>query len=89
MRLLVLILLFILIAVSQINTIVDSDLWCHFKTGEYIVKNLTIPKVDIFSYTLENQAWIDHSWLAQILFYFTFFKFGWLGINILKAVIIA
>jgi len=88
MRPLVLILLFILIAISQINTIVDSDLWCHFKTGEYIVKNLTIPKVDIFSYTLENQAWVDHSWLAQILFYFTFFKFGWLGINILKAVII-
>jgi len=89
MRPLVLILLFILIAVSQINTIVDSDLWCHFKTGEYIVKNLTVPKADIFSYTLENQAWIDHSWLAQILFYFTFFKFGWLGINILKAVVVS
>jgi len=89
MRPLVLILLFILIAISQINTIVDSDLWCHFKTGEYIVKNLTVPKADIFSYTLENQAWIDHSWLAQVLFYFTFFKFGWLGINILKAVIIS
>jgi len=89
MRLLVLILLFALLAISQINTVVDSDLWCHFKTGEYIVKNLTVPTTDIFSYTLENRAWVDHEWLAQILFYFVFAKFGWLGINILKAIIIS
>jgi tetratricopeptide (TPR) repeat protein len=89
MRLLVLILLFALLFISQINTIVDSDLWCHFKTGEYIVKNLNVPRVDIFSYTLQNRAWIDHEWLSQILFYIVFAKFSWLGINILKAVIIA
>ena len=89
MRFLVLILLFVLLFISQINTIVDSDLWCHFKTGEYIVKNFNVPQTDIFSYTLENQPWIDHSWLAQILFYFIFAKFGWIGINILKAIIIS
>ena len=89
MRFLLLFLLFSLLAISQINTVVDSDLWCHFKTGEYIVKNLTVPKVDIFSYTLENRAWIDHEWFAQILFYFVFAKFGWVGINILKAIIIS
>jgi len=89
MRSLVLILLFALLVISQINTIVDSDIWCHFKTGEYIVKNLNVPQVDIFSYTLENRAWIDHEWLSQVLFYVIFAKFSWLGINILKAIVIS
>lgn len=89
MRLFVLSFLFVLLVVSQINTVVDIDLWCHFKTGEYIVKNFNIPQVDIFSYTLENQAWIDHEWLSQIFFYLVFAKFGWAGINILKAAIVS
>ena len=89
MRLLVLILLFALLFISQINTIVDSDLWCHFKTGEYILKNFNIPQTDIFSYTLENQPWIDHEWLSQIIFYIIFAKFGWLGVNTFKAVVVS
>lgn len=89
MRFLVLILLFALLIISQINTIVDSDIWCHFKTGEYIIKNFNVPQVDLFSYTLENQAWIDHEWLSQVLFYAVFAKFNWLGINILKAIVIS
>lgn len=89
MRFFVLILLFALLALSQLNTIVDSDLWCHLKSGEYIVKNLSVPAVDIFSYTLENQPWVDHEWLSQIFFYLIFVKFGWLGINLFKAIIIS
>lgn len=89
MRLLVLILLFALLFISQINTIADADLFCHFKTGEYILKNLNIPAVDIFSYTLGNQPWIDHEWLFQVLSYLIFAEFSWLGINILKAIIIS
>lgn len=89
MRFLILFLLLALLVISQINTIIDGDLFCHLKTGEYIVKNFNVPQADIFSYTLENQPWIDHSWLFQVLFYFIFAKFGWLGIIILKAIVIS
>src|SRR3989339_1293704 len=89
MRLIALILLLTLLFVSQINTILDADLWCHLKTGEYIVMNLNVPHEDIFSYTLQDKPWIDHEWLSQVLLYFVFDKFGWSGINILKAIAIA
>src|SRR3989338_11480858 len=89
MRPLVLILLFAVLVISQINTIVDADLWCHLKTGEYIVKNFDIPRTDIFSYTIGNQPWIDHEWLSQVLFYLIFAKFGWIGLNTLKAIVIS
>ena len=89
MKLAVIILLFALLIASQINTIVSVDLWWSLKTGEYIVKNLKIPHSDIFSYTLAGREWIDHEWLSQVIFYSIFSKFGWLGMSILKALIIA
>ena len=123
MRPIVLILLFALLVISQINTIVDSDIWCHLKTGEHILKNFNlpspaafggeasarfslrrseekdsagvnswsfnIPQIDIFSYTLENQSWIHQDWLSEVLFYLVFVNFGWIGLNIFKALIIS
>ena len=89
MRALVIILLFTFLFISQINTIVDVDLWWNLKTGEHIVKNLEIPHLDIFSYTLAKRPWIDHEWLSQVVFYLIFSMFGWVGLNVLKAFIIS
>lgn len=89
MRNLVIVLLFALLFISQINTVIDIDLWWNLKTGEHIIKNLTIPRTDIFSYTFENRPWIDHEWLSQVIFYPIFSKFGWLGLNILKALLVS
>ena len=88
MRPLILILLFALLVISQINTIVDNDLWLHIKAGEYAVKNFSIPTVDIFSYTMGNKPWIHYDWLSEILFYIVFINFGLFGLNILKVLII-
>lgn len=89
MKSLIVILLFALLFISQINTVVDIDLWWGLKTGEHIVKNLEIPRADIFSYTLQERPWIDHEWLSQVVMYFVFSNFGWPGLNLLKAFIIA
>lgn len=89
MKSILIILLFTLLIASQINTIVSIDLWWNLKTGEYIVKNLKIPHYDIFSYTLADREWIDHEWFSQVILYSIFSKFGWVGMNTLKALIIS
>ena len=89
MKVIVIILLLTLLFISQLNTILDIDLWWSLKTGEHILKNLDIPRTDIFSYTFKKASWIDHEWLSQIFFYKIFSKFDWLGLNIFKALIIA
>lgn len=89
MRALVVFLLFALLFISQINTILDIDLWWNLKTGEYILENLEVPRQDIFSYTMKGRPWIDHEWFSQVLYYLTFSRFGWLGLNVLKAFIIS
>lgn len=89
MRILLIVLLFALLFISQINTVIDIDLWWNLKAGEHIIKNLEIPRTDIFSYTFKGRPWLDHEWLSQVIFYSFFSRFGWLGLNILKAIIIS
>ena len=89
MKVLLLVLLLTLLFISQINTILDIDLWWNLKAGEYILQNLKVPHIDIFSYTLKDKPWIDHEWLSQVLFYPVFSRFGWQGLNILKAFIVS
>ena len=66
----------------------NQDIWQHLKTGEYILKEKSIPKTDIYSYTAFGNEWVTHEWLIQTIFYFFYFKFGMVSLIFLKAVII-
>src|SRR3989338_3388982 len=66
----------------------NQDIWQHLKTGEYILKEKSIPRADIYSYTAFGNEWVTHEWLSQIIFYFFYFKFGMVSLIFLKAVII-
>jgi hypothetical protein len=61
----------------------DFDYWWHRRTGEYIVRNLSVPRSDIFSFSAHGQAWVDHEWLAQVLMYLASSAVGYLGVLLL------
>jgi len=54
------------------------DIWLHIKTGWWIWKNADIPRTQLYSFSLGNAAWVDHSWLFQAILY-PFYRF--MGIN--------
>jgi hypothetical protein len=54
----------------------DGDFWWHLKTGEYIVKNLSIPRVDFYSFTVPGKHWVAHEWLSEVIFYFVYTRAG-------------
>jgi hypothetical protein len=54
----------------------DGDFWWHLKTGEYIVKNLTIPRIDFYSFTVPGKHWVAHEWLSEVIFYFIYTRAG-------------
>ena len=54
----------------------DGDFWWHLKTGEYIVKNGSIPTTDLFSFTNFGKPWIAHEWLSEVIFYLVYSRFG-------------
>jgi hypothetical protein len=54
----------------------DGDFWWHLKTGEYIVRNFIIPRVDFYSFTVPGKAWVAHEWLSEVIFYLIYSRAG-------------
>ena len=54
----------------------DGDFWWHLKTGEYIVRNLSIPRIDFYSFTVPGKHWVAHEWLSEVLFYLIYTRTG-------------
>jgi len=73
--LLALIFLFV-IAFYTFNSISDSDIWYHLKTGEYIWGTKTVPTHDIFSYTAQGARWVTHEWLSALIFFLAYHLFN-------------
>lgn len=65
----------------------DPDTWWHLAAGQYIVENGTIPKQDIFSWTLAGQPWITHEWLPEVFFYLAYLAGQFLGMLALVLVL--
>src|SRR5437867_8280544 len=73
----VLVVLTVLTVRSRLN---DPDLWWHLKTGEIIWKTHSIPRVDLFSFTTNNHAWIAHEWLSEVTIYGSWKLGGYTGL---------
>ena len=54
----------------------DGDFWWHLKTGEYIATNLSIPRVDFYSFTVPGKHWVAHEWLSEVIFYLVYTRAG-------------
>lgn len=65
------------------NTIIDSDIWWHLRTGKYIIENRAIPHTDMYSYTAGGNRWIDLHWLFQTILYGVYETLGSYGLSIL------
>ena len=54
----------------------DGDFWWHLKTGEYIVRNFSIPRIDFYSFTVPGRQWVAHEWLSEVIFYLVYSRAG-------------
>lgn len=63
---------------------VDTDTWWHLRSGETILQSGII-YTDPFSSTANSQAWIDHSWGAQIILYAVYQIGGLFGLMVYTA----
>lgn len=57
-----------LIAVAvSIKSFREPDLWWQIRTGEWIMEHHEVPKVDVFSYTLNGTEWINIKWGFEVI----------------------
>lgn len=66
----------------------SQDLGRHLKIGEIILKTRKIPSVNLFSYTHPDFPFINHHWLAEVVFYLIFSFLGDFGLVFLKTILI-
>lgn len=45
----------------------DSDTGWHIRAGELVLANGRIPRVDVFSFTMEGRPWIAWEWLSDVV----------------------
>ena len=50
----------------QLSAFSSDELWCHLRTGAWILQNHSIPRTGLFS-QLANSNWIDFSWIYDAL----------------------
>jgi hypothetical protein len=63
--------------------IVDTDLGWHLRNGQYLLSHWQLPTCDSYSFTAAGSAWIDHSWLSEVLYYCALRIFGLRGVFLL------
>lgn len=59
---------------------VDPDLWGHVKFGKDLVNAGRLHHADIYSFTAAGHVWINHEWLAELIFWTTYRFFGDAGL---------
>ena len=62
----------------------DPDLWGHLKFGEAAWVQKALPSTDPYSYTAQGLPWINHEWLAEIIYYLIYTALGSTGLLIFK-----
>ncbi len=80
------IVIFLLIFFIALRIPMDSDFWWHIRSGQLTVENGMVLLEDMTSFTMNGAEWINHSWLAQILYYSVFKNTGNTGVMILVAI---
>lgn len=64
------------------SSYVDADLGWHLQIGKDIYEQKEAPSIEkYYNNDLSGQEWVDHEWLFNLVFYFLFSKFGFVGLN--------
>ncbi len=85
---LVTLLTFIALFAMAVRTPVDTDMYWHLRTGQYILETRTIPSADPFSWTALGLPWVDVHWLSQVMLYGTYTVLGMPGLAVLVAALV-
>jgi hypothetical protein len=65
-------------------TVADPDLWGHLRFGLDTLESRCVDRADTYSYLTAGQRWINHEWLAEVLFALAYSAGGALGLNLLR-----
>lgn len=75
-----------LLFLYKATTLHDPDFGWHYQMGKLITSTGVVPKLDQFSYTINNFLYVDHEWLTDVFIYKLYGIFGMAGLSILWSI---
>ena len=85
---LVTVITFVALFAMAVRTAVDTDMYWHLRTGQYILETRSVPMVDPFSSTALGAPWVDVHWLSQVILYVTYALASYAGLSLLVAALV-
>ncbi len=86
---LIFIVVLLLVLIMAARMPVDSDLWWHLRAGEWSWQHAQPLLADYFSFTRYGAPWVNHSWLAEVIYYLCFQSFSYGGVTLLVTTLAA
>jgi hypothetical protein len=83
------IILFTLFFSGDSGLLGDGDTGYHVRVGQYIIRTLSVPKTDIFSFHTPPLPWTAHEWLSEVIMAVVHEPFGLTGIVAFFAFLLA
>jgi len=76
-----------LVFIMAARTPLDTDFWWHIRAGEVSWQSGAPLLTDMFTFTMMGEDWINHSWLAEVVYYLVFRGAGYFGVGLLVALL--
>jgi hypothetical protein len=74
---------------AGMDLLADCDTGYHIRTGEYIMRTLSVPRHDIYSFRTPAIPWTAHEWLSEVIMALVHSAFGLTGIVIFFTYVIS
>ncbi len=65
----------------------DTDFWWHLAAGNWVRANGTVPKTDLFTFSVPDHPWVDLHWSFQVMISWTYENFGIVVLNLAKCAV--
>ena len=80
--------LYLAFLLGRVDLALTQDLGRHLVLGRLIWESGSIPQVNLFSYALSDQRFINHHWLPEVMFYLSSRSFGLESVILLKFLLV-
>lgn len=75
-------------ALAMLQSPSDSDLFWHLSTGEWTLDHGQVLDHDIWSFTRDGTQYSVGSWLGDVILALAYRAAGWVGIDVLRALLV-
>ncbi len=76
--------LLLTVAVADVFTFADPDLWGHIPFGQAMLKAGHVIRYDPYSYSAAGHLWRNHEWLSEVILAICYNAGGIFGLEVLK-----